>query len=172
VIDLPSPLLTKEREVYVGKGKPKWQIVPQNLPYGAEEYELFNPDKIPEKFRIEQRLVNSSCNLFAERDSVINDGGEGIILRRKRSYWYAGRTDDIRKMKGVRDVDATIVEIIAGKGRLEGSSGAVVLEMENGTKFRASTYGKDYEVGTVVNVLFREFTNGGVPKEPRLRDRT
>jgi DNA ligase-1 len=82
------------------------------------------------------------------------------------------RTSNLLKVKRWRDLDARIVGHEEGKGKHAGRLGALVCELEDGTRFNVGTGFSDAQraqpprIGEYVRVKFFELTDGGVPRFP------
>ena len=50
-------------------------------------------------------------------DEIVTKGGEGLMLHRAGSLYHSGRSDDLLKLKPRQDAEATVVEILPGKGK-------------------------------------------------------
>jgi DNA ligase-1 len=69
------------------------------------------------------------AKLSSEMDRILNDGGEGLILRKPKSLWMPQRSHDMLKMKRYFDNEATVVGYTwAKEGKLEGLMGALVVK--------------------------------------------
>jgi len=60
-------------------------------------------------------------------DSVISKGGEGVVFRHPASNWIGARPKNCIKMKGRKDSEAVVVGWLAGRDRLLGRVGALVV---------------------------------------------
>ena len=106
-------------------------------------------------------------------------GGEGLMLRRPESAYEAGRSSSLLKVKRFHDAEARVVAHQAGAGRHAGRLGALVVEMDDGTRFNIGTGFSDAErespppIGARVTYRYQELSATGVPRFPsyvRLRD--
>ena len=90
-------------------------------------------------------------------------GGEGLMMRRPKSRYEAGRSSSLLKVKTFFDAEALVVGHEAGAGKHQGRLGALVLELENGVRFNVGTGFSDAE---------RAFIRGrpGVGQHRRLSD--
>lgn len=80
--------------------------------------------------------------LEKEIEAVLEQGGEGLILRDPDALWVPRRTDLILKYKPFNDAEAIIVGYVAGKETAKGSKhlgriGALVVNYQ-GTEFKLS----------------------------------
>jgi DNA ligase-1 len=99
-------------------------------------------------------------------------GGEGLMLRKPGSKYEAGRSHTLLKVKTFHDAEARVVEHVGGLGKHKGRLGALLVELEDGTRFNVGTGFSDKErehppaVGTVITFRYQELSDGGVPRFP------
>lgn len=119
---------------------------------------------------VEQLRVPDRETLQLKLQDLADDGGEGLVLHRADAEWKPGRSDAVRKLKPQPDEDAKVVAYQAGKGRLKGRMGALVLEMANGQRFALGTGFTDAQratppqLGSLVTYRYNEHTPTGVPR--------
>lgn len=70
---------------------------------------------------------------------VIKYDGEGVMLRDPNSSYQRSRSSSLLKVKVFSDADGEVVSHEAGKGRLKGLCGALVIRMECGKEFKVGT---------------------------------
>jgi len=107
----------------------------------------------------------------------IDQGGEGIILRKPGSAYAGRRSGDMLKVKGYLDSEAVVTGVVPGKGKHEGRMGALeVRDDVTGASYRVGTGFSDVErnhaaklfpPGTLITVAFMERTKSGKPRHPR-----
>ena len=67
--------------------------------------------------------------ISSEMDRVINEGGEGLVLRKPNSFWVPMRSHELLKVKRFFDSEATVVGYTwAKEGKIEGLMGALVVK--------------------------------------------
>jgi DNA ligase-1 len=99
-------------------------------------------------------------------------GGEGLMLRKPGSKYEAGRSHTLLKVKSFHDAEARVVEHVGGLGKHKGRLGALVVELEDGTRFNVGTGFSDKEresppaIGTIITFRYQELSDGGVPRFP------
>ncbi len=119
---------------------------------------------------IPQIRLNSEDALLNMLDEIVTKGGEGLMLHRADSLYHSGRSDDLLKLKPWQDAEATVVEILPGKGKFSGMMGSLLVTDESGRRFRIGTGFSNKErrnsptVGTVITYKFTGTTNKGLPK--------
>ncbi len=124
-------------------------------------------------------------------ESVVNSGGEGVILRKPVSFWVSERSHNLLKHKPYLDAEGAVIGYKMGEGKYEGMMGSLILKSENGKTFKISGFtdservmknvlspepGQEYYhgcynplfiIGSRVTYKYRELSDDGVPKEPR-----
>lgn len=119
---------------------------------------------------IPQIRLNSENALLNMLDEIVTKGGEGLMLHQADSLYHSGRSDDLLKLKPWQDAEATVVEILPGKGKFSGMMGSLLVADESGRIFRIGTGFSNKErrnpptVGTVITYKFTGTTNKGLPK--------
>ena len=119
---------------------------------------------------IHQIPLNSEDALLNMLDEIVTKGGEGLMLHRADSLYHSGRSDDLLKLKPWQDAEATVVEILPGKGKFSGMMGSLLVTDESGRRFRIGTGFSNKErrnppaVGTVITYKFTGTTKKGLPK--------
>ena len=99
-------------------------------------------------------------------------GGEGLMMRRPGSKYEVGRSDSLLKVKTFHDAEAIVREHSRGEGKHKGRTGALVVEMPNGTRFSVGTGLSDRErenppaIGSIITYRYQELSDGGVPRFP------
>lgn len=119
---------------------------------------------------VTQKAATSHSALMADLDKVVVRGGEGLMLKRHKSLYTAGRSDDLLKVKTFADAEAVVVRHIPGKGRLQGMMGALQVELPNGRRFRIGTGFSDAQrvrpppPGTRITFKYYGRTATGLPR--------
>jgi DNA ligase-1 len=77
-------------------------------------------------------------------DAVLDEGGEGIILRKPKSLWVPKRTSNLLKLKPFTDDKGTVTGFISGRetdkgSKLRGLIGALILDY-NGKRLELSGF--------------------------------
>ena len=126
----------------------------------------------PYAFVIPQLPVRDRDHLRRELRRIEALGGEGLIVRKPEAFYASGRSPEILKVKSYEDAEATVVAHLPGKGRNEGRLGSLLVELEDGTRFRIGTGFSDAErespppVGAVVTFKYYGQYRSGIPKFP------
>ncbi len=94
------------------------------------------------------------------------------MLRQPGSRYEVGRSNTLLKAKVFLEVDAEVVEHLAGQGRHRDRMGALLVQLPNGIRFNVGTGFSDAQreapppIGSIINVRFQELTDRGVPRFP------
>lgn len=92
------------------------------------------------------------------------------MLHRADAPYRSGRTEDLLKLKPYLDQEATVIEHIPGKGRLTGRMGSLLVETDEGRRFRLGTGFSDEQrlhpppIGSRVTYQYRGLTARGLPR--------
>lgn len=128
---------------------------------------------------IPQRRVPDRIALQRLLDEIVAGGGEGLMLHRADARWQPGRSAALLKLTPWQDAEARVVGYVPGKGRLQGKVGSLLVEADDGRRFRIGSGLSDAiraappPVGALVTYRYRELTPAGMPRFPRyLRERT
>ena len=119
---------------------------------------------------VEQRPATDHGALLARLDRVLAVGGEGLMLHHGDSFYKAGRTAALLKVKTFQDAEATVVDYSDGKGKYQGQVGALVVETGDGRRFKLGSGLSDNEradpppVGSTVTYKFFGLTANGLPR--------
>lgn len=99
-------------------------------------------------------------------------GGEGLMLRRPGSAYEVGRSHTLLKVKSFFDSEARVTGHQPGTGKHKGRLGALLVELQDGTKFAVGTGMTDAErdspppIGSIITFRYQELSDGGVPRFP------
>ncbi len=103
-------------------------------------------------------------------DDVVKKGGEGLMLHRADSLYHSGRSADLLKLKPWQDAEATVIEILPGKGKFSGMMGSLLVKDQSGQIFRIGTGFSNNErrdpppVGSVISYKFTGTSKKGLPR--------
>lgn len=128
---------------------------------------------------VPQQRVADRAHLQRLLADTVAAGGEGLMLHRADAHWQPGRSAALLKLTPWLDAEARVVGYLPGKGRLQGKVGALLVEADDGRRFRIGSGLSDAvrtnppPIGTLVTYRYRELTPAGLPRFPRhLRART
>jgi len=121
---------------------------------------------------LEQERCVDHDHLKRELARVEALGGEGLMMRKPGSRYEIGRSTTLYKVKTFHDDEAIVVGYAPGQGKHKGRTGALILEMPDGTRFNAGTGLSDAEratpppIGSLVTYRYQELSDSGVPRFP------
>lgn len=122
---------------------------------------------------VEQTRVADRDTLQKRLDAVIRQHGEGLMLHRADAPYLTGRSDALLKLKPWLDTEAVVVGYVPGKGKYQGMTGALHMEMPDGKRFRLGSGLSDAlrrqppPLGTRITYRYSNLTKNGVPRFPR-----
>ncbi len=125
---------------------------------------------LPHLQALEQFRVADRQDLTRKFDSVVNDGGEGLMLHRADAPYHAGRSDDLLKMKPWDDAEAVVVAHEPGHGKYAGKLGALRVRLADGRQLRIGSGLTDAQradppaVGSTITFRYRGQTGTGLPR--------
>jgi DNA ligase-1 len=141
-----------------------------------EERMQFLRGTLPEGKEFVRIVAQQRCQgvdqLVAERDRVVNRGGEGVMLRQPGSAYEPRRSATLLKVKPYDDAEATVTAHEPGKGKYAGKLGAVRVRTEDGREFSIGSGFTDAErespppIGTIITYRFEGLTAQGLPRFP------
>ncbi len=108
---------------------------------------------------LEQAICRDESDLREELARVEALGGEGLMARRPRSKYEAGRSNTLLKVKTFHDAEARVVGHAPGAGKHKGRLGALIVELADGTKFNVGTGFSDAEredpapIGSIISPI-------------------
>lgn len=100
-------------------------------------------------------------------------GAEGLMLRRADAPYRSGRSDDLIKLKLFEDAEAIVVAHVPGKGKYRGMTGALMVEMPSGQRFkigsglRNADREKPPPIGSTITYRFNGTHPSGLPRFAR-----
>lgn len=121
-------------------------------------------------------LVVAQANVLAAHDvpdrlqSVVDQGGEGLVLHHWDALWQPGRSAAVRKLKADPDEEGRVLALVPGKGQFKGQMGGLLLETPDkkrftlGTGFSQADRRNPPAVGSWVTYRYRDRTPQGIPK--------
>lgn len=188
----PIPL---DGELYMGRGHFQTvmsvcKTLKPGLAWSNVQYMVFDSPTFDGPFESVQKYLSKfKLNLATQvklidydhmlrlLDEVVDNKGEGLILRRPDSFWKPERSWDLLKVKKHLDAEATVIGFNWGKGKYQGMMGSLKCVFQ-GKEFELSGFTDvermvvNQEVvafpnGSVITFRYRELTKDGLPKEAR-----
>jgi DNA ligase 1 len=122
---------------------------------------------------VDQNRVQNLGELESRLREIESGGGEGLMLHRGEALYVAARTDDLLKYKSFADAEAVVVGYVTGNGKYEGLMGALIVEREDGVRFKLGSGFTDQErrhppaLGSSVTYAYNGLTGSGLPRFAR-----
>jgi DNA ligase-1 len=159
----------------------QWQGIAYHvfdLPQSNESFELRQKslksllEKQPLKHVqwVKQTKLESLPSIEKALAEVVDQGGEGLMLRTPGSLYKTGRSEHLLKLKVRKDSEARVIAYQTGRGKYENMLGAVWVELENGKMFKIGTGFSDDErktpppIGSNITFSHQGFTEKGLPR--------
>lgn len=149
----------------------------QQLQQYADNGKLINPLALVETY-----TVKDEEHMLRGLEYYMEKGYEGVMVRCPNgTYGFGKRSNDLQKVKKFYEEEYKIVDILEGKGKLEGAVGSFVCEMEDGQTFKAKLattednlkrlwQDKERCIGAQLTVKYQEKTKTGKPRFPVGKD--
>ncbi len=124
---------------------------------------------------VEQYPVPDAAALRVLLERTVAGGGEGLVLHRDSALYLPGRSVSLVKFKPFQDAEAQVLAHIPGQGRLQGTTGALLVEwvgaeggkpqrFKLGSGFTDAQRADPPPAGSWVTFRFRGLTEQGVPR--------
>lgn len=119
---------------------------------------------------VAQSRISNHEALMEKLDAVTQVGGEGLMLHKGDSFYLAGRSHDLLKVKSYQDAEARVIGHLSGKGKYSGMLGSLLVESEDKKRFRLGTGLTDQQrrnpppIGALVTCKYYGKTKNGLPK--------
>jgi len=120
---------------------------------------------------VEQIQCKNREHLEHYKTTIIDSGGEGVMLRAAGSFYEHKRSNSLLKIKRMQTAEAKIVGYKKGNGKHLGRIGALICKYK-GKLIRLGTGLTDQQreippqIGTKVTFSFFELTTAGMPRFP------
>ncbi len=121
---------------------------------------------------IDQHTFLNETTLREHLETVLAQGGEGLMLHRKAALYARGRSHDLLKFKPFSDAEATVIGYRPGKGKYEGKIGSLKVQTEEGIVFYIGTGLSDAQrdhpppINRQITFRHQGFTKNGIPRFP------
>lgn len=120
-----------------------------------------------------QWQVSTHNDLMRQLRQMSNQGAEGLMLRHIHTPYRAGRSDDLIKLKLFEDAEAIVVGHLPGKGKYQGMTGALLVEMPSGQRFKIGSGLRDADrqhpppIGSTITYRHNGAHPSGLPRFAR-----
>lgn len=119
---------------------------------------------------VPQVTLPDRAALLQQLQTVVQAGGEGLVLRQADAPYAAGRSAAMLKLKPLQDAEAVVLAHLPGRGRHAGRLGALQVRSDSGQVFQIGTGFSDAEraappaPGQRITFAYRGLTEAGVPR--------
>ncbi len=120
---------------------------------------------------VEQVKCSSEDHLEDYEQGLVEQGAEGVMLRKPASLYQQKRSGDLLKLKRFQSSEAEVIGYEQGEGKNANRVGALVAKFA-GQMFKLGTGLTDEQrdnppaIGSVVTFSFFDLTDGGKPRFP------
>ncbi|MCP4701039.1 MAG: DNA ligase [Gammaproteobacteria bacterium] len=121
---------------------------------------------------IKQFRAADEAELMHHLQSVIDNGGEGLMLHHQTARYASGRSSDLLKLKLFTDAEAVVIGYRPGKGKFAGLVGSLKVRTEEGAEFYVGS-GLSREqrqnpppVSSRITFRYQGLTKNGIPRFP------
>lgn len=133
---------------------------------GLRDLILISPVEI-----VQQTACLSPAHLASYEKAIVEAGGEGVMLRKPRSYYEHRRSGKLLKLKRFNTDEATVMGYENGNGQFSGMVGALVCSFRGKTFSLGSGLAQADRktpppIGSRVTFKFFELTRDGLPRFP------
>jgi DNA ligase-1 len=121
---------------------------------------------------IEQQSIATEEALKVQLQTVVAQGGEGLMLNRKTARYASGRSQDLLKLKPFDDAEATVIGYRPGKGKYTGHVGSLKVRTNQGIVFFIGTGLSDAQrrnpppLQSQITFRYQGITKNGIPRFP------
>lgn len=141
--------LKRSEKVHLAKLKPEFVYAGKAFEqsYKILQSQIPNTDNliVHEQTQLDLNPGKAQIQLQKMLELVLDEGGEGIMLRNPSSFWTPQRSNWLLKFKGVNDAEGTVKGYKWGKltdrgSKLLGLMGSLTVSLENGKSFDLSGF--------------------------------
>lgn len=121
---------------------------------------------------IKQETFDTEETLNQHLQTVLAQGGEGLMLHRKTALYLKGRSQNLLKLKPYTDAEATVIGYRPGKGKYTGLVGSLKVRTDEGIVLYIGTGLSDEErrhpppLHSQITFRHQGFTKNGIPRFP------
>jgi DNA ligase-1 len=122
---------------------------------------------------VKQTQLKDEADFNQRVNLIVEQGGEGAMLRLGEALYVKGRDAHLLKYKKAQDAEAIVIGHLTGKGKYQGMLGALLVALPDGKTFKIGTGFTDAqraappELGEWVTFAYNGFTVNGIPKFAR-----
>jgi DNA ligase-1 len=142
---------------------------------------------------VDQTIIESVEHIDRLMDSIVSQGGEGLVLRNPETFWVPFRSKNLLKVKPENDDEGMVIGAVSGRGKLRGMMGALIIQYKGNT-FQLSGFTEEerelttkghkdawdhqsqtipldcvvnFEFEQTITFKYRELSDSGIPKEAK-----
>lgn len=121
---------------------------------------------------IPQVAISIKKQLSDYLEEVVNDNGEGVVVRNPNALYQTGRLSSALKVKKYFDTECIVLKILPGNGKYINMMGSVVCQTDTGKQVKIGSGFKHKDrvnppiVGSKITFKYYGFTNKGNFKYP------
>ena len=125
---------------------------------------------LPHLHKIEQFRLTDNKALNKKLEHLTAAGAEGLMLHHQDARYVTGRQNALLKLKTFQDDEAVVIGYTEGKGKYQGLLGALIVETEDGRRFKLGSGLSDQQranppaIGSTVTYKYYGFTQNGLPR--------
>ncbi len=122
---------------------------------------------------VKQERLKDEADFNQRVNKILEQGGEGAMLRLSDALYVKGRDTSLLKYKKAQDAEATVIGHLEGRGKYQGMLGALLVALPDGKTFKIGTGFTDAqrklppELGEKVTFAYNGLTVNGIPKFAR-----
>ena len=121
---------------------------------------------------VRQWTVDSADELQQQMQDIVQQGGEGLMLRHKDAPYRGGRSNDLIKLKPFEDAEAVVMGYKAGRGKFTGMLGSIKVRSRDGYVFYIGSGFTNQQrqqpppLGATITFRHNGKTINGIPRFP------
>lgn len=121
---------------------------------------------------VRQWKVDSTEELQQQLQDIVQQGGEGLMLRHKDAPYRGGRSDDLIKLKPFEDAEAVVLGYKDGQGKFVGMLGSIRVRSLAGKVFYIGSGFTNQQrlqpppIGATITFKYNGKTINGIPRFP------
>jgi DNA ligase-1 len=122
---------------------------------------------------VPQFTMANNAQLHKKLAQITANNGEGLMLHLGNSFYTAGRTVNIMKLKISQDAEAKVIAHLAGKGKYENMLGSIKVITREGVTFKIGSGFTDKDrrspppLGSIITFKYNGKTQDGIPRFAR-----
>jgi DNA ligase-1 len=122
---------------------------------------------------VPQFKMANNTQLHKKLAQITANDGEGLMLHLGKSFYTAGRTINIMKLKISEDAEAKVIAHFSGKGKYENMLGSIKVIASDGVTFKIGSGFTDKDrrnpppLGSIITFKYNGKTQDGVPRFAR-----